>query len=426
MVRLCVVACRSNDANAGCPVTVRRTFEAIVILGCITDVADRVLLWIELSIQQPFEPLGSGHDEQYLVTNTTLDRRWQRQAEGLRIANELGTIVTGWETNHPRPTWIDRTTFHVVEGVDEESGHGLTLCQDDSLLSDHGLPAYSTSCHRYLFVPQLGEHSPLVPMTADAPTNEHTRSIDQVMRNRWSCLVPLNPAGGFMMAHRYSPISFEAFADVLAGQRQVDIPPGVEGIGLEGLIEPTLMSTSSDENQSGRLFLESRGSYGRLLESYHLKMKLLADAVNTVQTFVRSAERPLLNLRPASFGVRLGTVGCALPYLWTATLALVDGGDAASLSLCETDDAYFQRLSRDEVSIYQPRSASLPARGVGTVRLRAVEASTSDGLAVEGTIATDERIEPQPGDVVRLIIGISGQTINLRVRLDSDRGTSGG
>ena len=425
VVRLCVVVRRPCDPAEGHLVAVRRTFEAQVVLACIADAADRVQQWLELWIQQPPGFSGSDGTDRRALTNTALDRRWHRQAEARRVADEAGTVVTGWEVGHPPPTWIDRTTHTVVQGVDAESDQALALCRDDAMLSGRGLPPYSTSCHRYLCVPELGQQTPFMPLTSHAPTNEHTRSLEQVIGSRWADLVPLNPGGGLLMMQVYSPIGLEAFADVLAGHRRVAVRPGLVELGFDGVLEPVSAKPSTGVNGDGRLFLERHGRWGRLLESYHLKVKLLSDAVSAVRSVVGHTKRPVLNLRPAGFGIRLGAAGCGLPYLWTAVLVLADSGDAVDLPLNTDAGQFFRRIDR-EVSIYQPRSASAPTRGVAVVRLRAVEAPTDDTLLVEGTFATDERIETQPGDLAWLRLGVGDQTVDLYARLESEQALAAG
>lgn len=419
-VRLCVVVRQQRDPIDGYFVSVRRTFDAQVVLACITDAAGRIRQWLELWIQQPPEVKDTVGENGDAMPNTVLDQRWGRQAQAWRVADEAGTVVIGWESRHPSPTWVDPTASKVVQGVDAKSGHALALCQDDRLLTEHGLPAYSTSRHRYLYVPQLGEQSTLVPMTDHAPTNQHTQSIAEIVAWERDDLVPLNPSGGLMMARVYSPIGVESFCDLLAGQHRVTLRHGVWRMGLEDDPQDPTATWGIEANGQGRLFLERHGIWGRVLEGYHLKIKLLADAVAAVQKVTRITERPVLNLSPDSFQVRLGAGGCGLPYLWTARLVLADGGDAVALPVDTQVGRFYRRFNR-EVSIYQPRSAKLPTRGVAAVRIRNVETTANGRLVVEGTLATDERIETQPGDLTRLRLGIGGQMVDLYVRLDTSQ-----
>src|SRR5205085_5492510 len=81
-------------------------------------------------------------------------------------------------------------------------------------------------------------------------------------------------------------------------------------------------------NGEGWLFLGRHGNWGRLLESFHLKLRMLADMVGNVRALVKQTQRPLLGLAPDSFEVRWSEQGRALPLFWTARTVLTNEGDA--------------------------------------------------------------------------------------------------
>ncbi len=419
-LRLCVVVRTQRDPVGGDLVSLRRTFESRVILACVVDAADCVQRWLELWIQQPPEQADASGIAGTQRTNALWDQRWRDQADAWRTADPTGTLSTGWESRHPPPMWIDRSTHKIVYGVDANSGHPLSLCQDDTWLTDHDLPAYATSCCRYLYVPKLGSDSPLIPLTAETLADPSVLPIGAVGNAQHDDLIPLNPGGGLMMARQYSPIDLEAFVDVLSGQTQATMRHGVSGRAVVDAIEPTPAHLEAGANGDGRLFLERHGLWGRLLEGYHLKIKLLTDIVSTVQNVVRVTKRPVLNLCPDSFQIRLGADGCGLPYLWTARAVLADGGDAVHLPIDTDTGQFFHRTVRD-VSIYQPRSVTAPSRGLASVRIRDVETPTKDTLVVEGTLATEQRIETLPGDLACLRLDIGQPPVDLYVRLEAQQ-----
>jgi hypothetical protein len=177
----------------------------------------------------------------------------------------------------------------------------------------------------------------------------------------------------------------------------------------------------------GALLLTRQGRWGRAVEALHLKLRLLADAVASVRAAVEQSGAPLLNLSAGSFRVDLGAPGSGLPVLWTARAALIAPGDAAHLPVSGAEAEYYLRSPGVGVSVYSPDSAGRAVQGRASIRVRKVEpTSKSGGAIVQGTFATQERINPSPSDLTWIRLHVGSGRIDLYGRLESDQGLAPG
>ena len=129
---------------------------------------------------------------------------------------------------------------------------------------------------------------------------------------------------------------------------------------------------TGNEMADGRLFLGKHGKWGRLIETYHLKLRLLADCIAQVKGLTAQTQRPLLNLTSGSFRVSLGRaagggggenfspIAYALPFLWTAAAELVDPGDAVTLKMEASDAQYFLRGLSAPPTSFSPNPSPSP------------------------------------------------------------------
>ena len=293
----------------------------------------------------------------------------------------------------------------------------MALCTDDALLTQKNLPPFSTSLHRYLHIPS-DTKVPLVPVTFNAPTNASTGPDTEVTGTTGN-LLPFS-VGGLMFVRAYAPAPLEAFFDLLAGGTWDGILSGRAALHLDRLNETLEGKQGNAGAADGRLFLGKHGKWGRLIETYHLKLRILADCFAAVRALTAQTQRPLLNLTSNSFQVNLdagggGGIAHALPFLWTATATLVDPGDAVTLKMEASEAQYFLRGLSAPGNVYQPESVSKPANGRGTLRIRKVLAEPA-GMILEGTFATQERLGdtggPTKNDLVwlRALSAQSGST----------------
>ncbi|MDH4241937.1 MAG: hypothetical protein OEW48_20445, partial [Phycisphaerae bacterium] len=411
VLKICVLVKNKPDSVAGHLVVLRDTMDAKVFLGCIVDSCGQVQEWLELWIQNSGSLVDTVSAARQVLSNAMLDNRWRRQCHALEELEGAAIVKTGWESEQPLPTFLDLSEKSPVHPVEVKSGAGWKLCKDEGLLPQKGLPGYGSSLHRYLHVPELGDNSPLVPVTPGAPTNDSTKPMSEICGDP-ARIIPLNPQAGLMLVKKYVPIKLDTFVDILSGRlwdglkhgRSVlDLGEGLKALGKD---EPTL---SAD----GLLFLETQGRCGRLIETLHLKLRLLADIVSSVSSLIYHLQRPLLNISPESWQVELGEPGRGLPFFWTARAVLNDAGDAVPLAIEKSDFKYYLPARTPGTSVYRPLVTSLPTQGKASIRIRQVLPDTSDTTVVEGTFTTQERIEMARNDLVWFRLNLACGDINL-------------
>jgi len=414
ILRLCALVRKEPDAVAGSLVTLRDTLDAHVLLGVVLDAAGAVQKWVELWFQNIDGLAATPHAVRESLTNAIFDQRWQRTFKTFETVDPTLLIRTGWETKNPPATVIDLAKQTTIALSDPTTREAFVLCTDDALLAQKALPAYSATLHRYLHVP--GKSTVFIPVSAGAPTNQNTGDITAVVGEN-AALVPLNLSCGLMLVRQYSPAYFENMLQLLGGGSWSGVLHGRSVLRLGALTDNLEGSSPTTE---GRLFMGQHGKWGRLLESYHLKLRLLADAITAVRTFAQLTQRPILNLTDRSFQVHLADAGRGLPVLWTANTQLVDPGDALSLTIPQADVQYFMRASQN-TSIYQPTSAGRPIQGKGAGRIRKFLTNPGElETILEGTFSTQERIEPGRNDLIWLRLTLAAGRIDLYAHLERD------
>ncbi|HUT32679.1 MAG TPA: hypothetical protein VNE39_04290 [Planctomycetota bacterium] len=415
-LRICVLARRQPDPVGGHLVVLRDLIDGQVFLGCVFDAGGVPQRWVELWVQNLDALPNTVAAYREALSNRVLDARWARHFRALEEMDADSLVRTGWETEHPPPVVLRLETCEPLCPVDGVTGAPWVLCQDDALLARKGLLPYSTSLHRYLYLPNLGDESPFVPVTQDAPTGPDTQAPAVAMRDYQDC-VPLNLGGGLMLVRRLDPVGYEAFVDLLSGGSWEGVlhgrTPLPAGVGPRELnqADPALPL-------GGRLFLGQHGRWGRLVETFHLKLRLLADALASVRTLVTHLQRPLLNLSAESLRVEMGRPGCGLPYLWTARAVLADPGDAVALPIAGTDTRYYLRVGAAGASVYRPASAGDPVRGHGTARIRQVVLGTREQTVVEGTFDVQERVSAGQQDLLWLRLNLGERRMDLYGYID--------
>jgi len=296
ILKICVLIKNEPDAVGGHLVTIRNTMDADVILGCIVDSCGQVQEWLELWIQNSGRLIDTVSAVRQVLSNAMLDNRWRRQCQAIEELKGVEIIKTGWESEKPLPTFLDLSKKSPVHPLETNSGAAWKLCTDESLLQQKVLPGYGSSLHRYLYVPELGGDSPLVPVTPGAPTNDFTKPMSEICSNSAS-IIPLNPQAGLLLVKKYVPINFETFIDILSGKPWDGLKHGRSILNLGDDLK-ALSKNEPALSEDGWLFLESQGRSGRLIETLHLKLRLVADIVSSARSFIYHLQRPLLNISP--------------------------------------------------------------------------------------------------------------------------------
>jgi len=417
-LQLCVLVASGNDTGAANLVLLRDAFDAHVYLGCIRDRSGRVDRWVELWVQN-LENLDSApQSTSESFSNTSLDRRWIRISAVMQQMPQSRFIASGWENIHPLPVLLDRKEQKPIHPVEPNSGRPWELCQDEAILAAHGAASFAASLHRYLFVPSLGDKSPLIAATPGAPGGDQVLPISTIAGQDKS-RVPLNLAAGLLRVREFSPIDISAFLGLLSGKE----PGGV------GLVQSRLKLPASDPSQAHNgqwnrnawLFIGQHGQRGRLLENFHIKLRLLADAVESVKQFVAAARQPVLTLSEDSFQVRIASGGAALPALWTARVELADPGDTIEINIPSSNVRRFQPVGARGSSIYNPALNFSIVTGRCDITVRKIIPETDNAVLVEGTIYTQERLGPVGiSDLARFRLSAPLVGAEIYARLSSD------
>ena len=415
---ICVVARAEPDPVAGHLVVLRDTIDARVLLGCINDAGGRIHGWIEVWVQSLDSLADTVAACRDALSNKVLDERWTHHFEAAQALDDPGLLRTGWEATHPMPSLLDIQNRRLIHPHDAESNAPWMLCQDDALLASKDLPAYSTSVHRYIYLLEEGEDSPFVPVTAGAPTNDNTQPLGDALKGQ-AGLVPLNAGGGLMLVRRFCPFSYGGFVDLLSGGSWDGVLHGRSPIHV-GADYKALCDSPPAQGVGGRLFLGTHGRSGRTIETFHLKLRLLGDAVAAVRAMAEHQQRPLLNLDEDSFQVTLGEPGRGLPFLWTARAVLSDPGDAIAPKAGRSDARYYLRAGAAATSVYRPDVAGPPVRGTGTVRIRKILQGARDQTLLEGTLVTQERIQPARLDLIWLRLSAGQQRLDLYAHVEEE------
>ncbi|MGB2862755.1 MAG: hypothetical protein WBC05_05450 [Sedimentisphaerales bacterium] len=424
VLKICVLVRPEPDPVGGHLVVLRNTVDAKILLGCIVDASAQVLDWLELWLQNSGTLINTPTASRLLLSNAMLDERWKRQFRAFEQLDASAIVTTGMETSNPLPTLIDVSTGLPLHPTDPESGTLWTLCTDEGLLQQNGLPSYSSSLHRYLYVSASGSASKFVPATQESPTNESTKPLSEICAED-AHTIPFNITAGLILIKKHNPIDLETYIDVLNGISWDGLKHGRSVLDFGEQINALRKDETSLTND-GRLFLETCGRNGRLIETLHLKLRLLADIISSVHTMVCNLQRPLLNIGPESWQVKLGEVGRGLPFLWTAKAVLSDPGDAIRLTIKDTNLQYYLPSPVAGTSIYRPLVSSVPTKGRASLRIRSVLTEKNDTTVVEGTFTTQERIEIASQDIAWLRINLACGDVDLYAHLESDSAMASG
>ncbi len=409
-VKVCVLCRRSPDPVQGHLPQRRDTLDAKVYLGCLTDalgVLDLLEIWV-----QSIDGLADAARARILthdaVDNAAVDRRWRQLYDVAAADWPAGLVGCGYETQNPPPTFLD-----VAAGRPVHPGQ-WALCRDDDRLRAAGLPAYSPTLHRYLAHP---EDDRFVPLSPESPRTDRTVDYDLVLPT--GDLVRFNPGGGLMLVKPAGHLRLGELADLLGGKRYDGAAHGRSRFRFaphRALAGPT----------GGFLFAGEPASPSRLVEAFLLKVQLLTALVEEVARFTAAGGRPLLNLGPASFAVRLADTAAGLPALWTVAVTLTDAGDAVPIRLPQGDTKDHFCLPGPGVAtgMYQPASVARGSvAGFGQLYLSGT-ADTPAGRVYDGLLTVADPIRPTARDVLRVRVPVAGRRADLYVKVLPDQNPS--
>jgi hypothetical protein len=406
-LRLCVLARQTPDPAAGQLIILRELHDARVYAGCVTDAGGRLREWVELWVQNVDGLDASLPAYRETFSNHALDHRWHEHADALAEIAPESFLETGWESEHPRPTFLDLSKVAPV--FPGEGDERWELCRDDRALQEAGLPPYSTSLFRYLYQPGKGNSTGFIPTVANAPENAVTTPLSSATANHH---IALNAQAGLVTATALAPIPYEDYADLLSGKPWKGIEHGKKTIAFGGVYS-TLGDWQQMQENGAHLFLGAQGRAGRLVETFHLKLQLFTEALRLVRAFVQRQQLPFLNIAADSFRVRLEEIGSKLPYLWTARCALVKPSHAYALPIEAGEFRHFIRARVPGTSAYLPEGLSNSLQGSGSVRIRKVMPPDQGRTSVEGTLVLQEKLTASPHDLLWIRLPLPGGRVDL-------------
>ena len=421
-----VVVREQPDPAAGSFVLIRSTPLARVFLGCLADSDSRPLEWLELWVQNTDYLDGTAPAFHEHLTNPGWDARWRDLAASLRAGESGSLLATPLETGHLPPAVLSVEQGRFVPLVDSARGQRLSLCVDDNLLEEAGLPGYSVTTDRYLYTPGGDPaDATFVRVRRDAPGNGRTVDLDQTEPALPSSALTLGLAGGSLIVRRFAPLGLDDFGDVAGGRpwkgmdnaRKIFRVPGVYRL---------LEDEDAMRYGSAHLFSTAQGRSGKLGEALYLKLQAFSQALRLVRGHVRQTQLPFLNLSTDSFRVRLGATGFGLPFLWTSQAELAQPGAAFALPLRNTALRYFQGIEPLTTSVYRPGFVGIAQKGTANVRIRKVFPSTEEGIALEGTIRTSERLANDENDLISVNLPLNEGNAELLGHIDFTQARSEG
>lgn len=422
ILRLCAVVRTESGRNGidGGPfVLLRELLDARVYLGCVTDVAGRVQRWVEIWVQDLSGLSTSLPAYRDTLNNRILDERWADRCESFdRLGGAVGAgfgsggiVRTGFEVQHPMPVYIDTKRMTAMPARDRRTGALWSLCENDALLQRKGASPYSTTLSRNLYQADAGEDTPILPLDGGAPDPGSLGLPPEA--------APFNPSGGLMMVQPYCPISYEQYIDAITGGPS----ESPAGDALQKMLSGATVAAGG--KAGGWLMLGGIGLSGRLVETLHLKLMALANAVSAVRAAVMASQTPMLNLSANSFRVRVAEGTEIVPLWWTARVALTSPGEAVELPVTGTTAKYYLPGQVGGLSIYSPASAGRVVQGRGWLRLRNV-LTEGEGVILEGTLATQERLQAGSNDLLWLRFGVGATRVDLYAVVDSQQAMAAG
>jgi hypothetical protein len=408
---------------AGYPpfVLLRETMDASVYLGCLVDRSRHPKAWIEIWVQNVDRVAFSFRAQLESLTNSLLDHRWADRAAMFRALKRGAIIETGFEFEHPRPALIDGKEGKVVYPVESATHRPFSLCMDENVLKQAGLPSYATSLHRYLWNGPGVDEPVFLAVTSGAELPSRVKPATEIFNG----LHPFNPGGGLLLVRPLAPLGLTEFADILGGNAWPGFQCGKEVIRLGGAYAK-LEDSEAVLQQGAHLFSGRAGKGGRLLEAFHLKLNLILQALVETRAAIQFQQLPFLVLGAESFRVQLSELGTGLPLFWSAQVDLAESNCALALPVRGSDARYFIPPELPGPSIYRPQRSNLSERGSATVRIRKILPPTPEGTSIEATLATDERLSIAASDLIHVRLPLTIGRVDLYGRADESQALAKG
>ncbi len=407
-LKTCLLLWRNPEAGESPLRVLRRVSRGKVVWGALVDSANFVHEWLEIWVHDVADETdAAGFEEKGSFNSLVALEAWEESLRKLRKVAPHDFLSLPVEAE----SVADRA---IIVDLERKESLALTICKDDALLEQNGLPRYSTTQHRYVDAGNIGTPV-LAPLSPGAPDAENGLKEACGVASA----VVLNPWGGIIAIQVLRPLQIDECSDLISGRR-------CEGITIDArdFREGSMLSAfSADggvlEEVSGSRYLTPPGGQFRLPELLFLKLNLLSQACRSVQAFSRTGGAPLFNISNESFRVAVGKVGEKLPLFWGSDVALGIPGDAVQLKLPAGEGAFFTSV-RDYASPYRANAVPQRKTGKAQIRIRRCEPTERDRVIIEATLLADDDLGSKAGDLLFLQMdGPGGRRVRLAAYPDT-------
>lgn len=413
------------DPVAGHFVTIRQTPDANVLLGAVCDGGDRITQLVEIWVQafDRIDPEKLGF--QSSLNNAYFDKRWQNQLKSLESSAPVSfvDVAASGLNNQVLVLDISAGSALPLEQVIPAS-QKWELCRDDAILELARLPGYSQSLARYLYQPADSANSDFIPLTHACIENEFVKGLKE-LAGMGSGLVEFNPHAGKLAVRKLAHMDLQDFAALISGEPWKGLDAAKSPMVPEG-IGRTLQELDHLRDGGDHLFRSDEGLGGRIAEAFYLKVALWEELFSVVQEAVRRSQTPFYSLHHNSFRIRLAGISAHLPYLWAFRAELVDTPNAFLLPTLTQDTRFFKALQPSGFSIYKPEAMTESLQSTGSLRLRKLRDIGQGEVILEGTLATNERIEASKSDLVFIRIPLQSQSHEVFAEVSAEDGLAQG
>lgn len=414
---------KEADPVSGYLLPIRVMPEARVFVGAICDQGDRIIELVEVWVQTVASTIGElGFADS--INNAALDARWDRQLKAFQETAPTSFIDVSGLNDRLSATVLDAAKGVLVPVHTVLGGDAWELCREDAILEVAGLPRFTGTTHRYLYQPIDVNKTDFIPLGKNAPRNSYTKELEEALPLPADC-VPFNLEAGRLAVRRLATFDLEEFILLLGGGPWRGLDQAKQPCLPEGLAS-TLQAVDQIREGGHHLFRGTEGRSGWVSEAFYLKVCLWAELFSQVRESVAQLQLPFYGLDAASFRIELPGVSSHLPILWGFRAELVATSEAFALPEITTDTRFFKPYRQSGYSIYKPESLTEAIRSQGSLRLRQVRDVGKGEVVLQGTLATNERLEACASDLVYLRIPLGEETLEVFATISEAEGLAQG
>lgn len=345
--------------------------DGVAFLGALVDAQGRRRVWLEIWVQTVGRSAWRPIVADASWNNAALDQRWRNRMETLDRLMPDDVWLGPW-SSQPQPPLVLLTSemkfSRVIPPGADEQVH-WRLCTDDNALRTAGLPEYSRTSHRYLYL-SGSPAPPFIPITPGSP--QPVRVGFANAQHGFGEGIPLfNFEGGLLFVRTFAPLSLAEFKRVLDGYSYEGTGSGKDKLFLSPSFA-FLGSRSPQLPESGLIFTGHQGVSNRQLECFLLKLMLLREVIATVAAVTRREQRPFLDLGAEDFRISLQPSAIGLPFWWSFRVHLVRTSDAMALPVAENALHVFRSPRQQTDSPYRAPAVVEIRTGVCQLRIREV------------------------------------------------------